>query len=440
MAQRQARVLIVGGGPAGLILALELGQRDVPCIVFEQNSGPPTFPKANSTTSRTMEHYRRLGVVEDIRKLGLPDDYPPDISYHTRLATHEMARLRWPSRQDALQARYQPDRNWPTPEPLHRAQQMLVEPVLKRHTERYPAIDFRYGWRVESIEQSADRVTVRAVELATGRDALFEADYAVGCDGPRSLVRKALGISYDGIGAEDGEFMGGRMLAAHFDAPAVYDIPGLAKSWQYWAINRQRFGILIAIDGRGRFVFHSQVPRGGQGSEQYARESIALASGCEFPYRLLGIAEWTAGFTLVAERYGGGRIFLAGDAAHLFTPTAGLGYNTSVDDAANLGWKLAAVCRGWGGRGLLATYDLERKPVAHRNTRFARSIAEFFRSIRLPEDLEADGSGGSCGALRHRQAAARIVGARIFRARHPFRCPLRRLSDRDDGGGRGAAG
>ena len=151
---------------------------------------------------------------------------------------------------------------------------------------------------------------------------------------------------------------------------------------------------MVAIDGKERFVFHSQLPRGMQGSAAYARESIELAAGRQFPYEIIDIAEWTAGFTLVAERYGVGRIFIAGDAAHLFTPTAGQGYNTSVDDVANLGWKPAAVCQGWGGPALLSTYEIERKAIGYRNTRFARSIADFFSQLHLPETLEMDSGKG----------------------------------------------
>lgn len=412
---RRSRVLIVGGGPAGLVLAIELGRRGVACTLFEQNSAPPTFPKANSTTSRTMEHFRRLGIADEIRTLGLPDDYPPDISYHTRFAEHELARLRWPSRREALANRHNPDPRWPTPEPMHRAQQMLIEPVLRRHAQRWPSVDLRFGWKVEDIGQTADAVRLRAVELSSGRSIDFEADYAVGCDGPKSLVRETLGIDHEGIGSEDREFLGGRMLATYLEAPDFYRTAPARRSWQYWAVNRKRFGALVAIDGAGRFVLHTQLPRGMQKSLSYARESVEITAGRAFPYEILGIADWTAGFTLVAERYGAGRVFLAGDAAHLFTPTAGLGYNTSVDDVSNLGWKLAAVCQGWGGRGLLASYQAERKPIAERNTRFARSIAEFFRSLALPEELEENNPAGEAARS---ELAKRLheLGAREFDA------------------------
>jgi 2-polyprenyl-6-methoxyphenol hydroxylase-like FAD-dependent oxidoreductase len=413
MNKDQSSVLIVGGGPAGLVVAIELGRRGVPCVVFEQTTEPPPFPKANSTTSRTMEHYRRLGLSQEIRQVGLPETYTPDISYHTHFADYELARLRWPSIKEALASK--PDPRWPTPEPMHRGQQMYIEPVLRRHAQQIPAINLRLGWKVEAIEEGLDGVSIRAVELASGKASDISGDYLVGAEGPRSLVREALGIKYEGTGAEDREFLGGRMLATFFKAPEFYSFTSKRPSWQYWAISKRRFGALVAIDGKGLFVLHTQLPRGVEKSEAFARESIEITAGREFSYEIIDIAEWTAGFTLVAERYSSKRIFLAGDSAHLFTPTAGLGYNTSVDDAANLGWKLAAVCNGWGGSNLLPSYGIERKPIAERNTRFARSIAEYFRSMSLPEGLEDQGSAGDSARAEYGKHLE-LLGAKEFDA------------------------
>lgn len=401
------RVVIVGAGPAGLILAIELGRRGVPCVLLEEDPGPPDFPKANATTSRTMEHYRRLGFAAEIRALGLPADYPQDVTYFTRYTRHELARLRGRSRREAIDARESADSRWPTPEPLHRAQQMYIEAVLKTHAEKWPAADVRFGWRARRIEALADGVTVEAEQLATGSIERIECDYAVGCDGARSMVREALGIRYEGFAGEERDYLGGRMLAVYLRAPALYSIIRAGRSWQYWAVNPARRAALIAIDGRGLFVFHVQLPRGQDGSLQFARESLVLAAAAEFSHEIIAIDEWTAGYTLVAERFGCGRVFLAGDAAHLFTPTAGLGYNTSVDDASNLGWKLAAVCQGWGGPALLESYERERRPIADRNTRFARAMADSIGRIPLPAALEEESAAG--------EAARAELGVRLAR-------------------------
>ncbi len=388
MVESESKVLIVGGGPAGLVTAIELGRRNVPCILFDLNPDPPKFPKANSTTSRTMEHYRRLGLAEEMRAHGLPGDYAPDISYHTTFTGYELARRRWKPWDEIAAERTVPDPRWPTPEPMNRGQQMFVEAVLRRHVATLASVDLRFGWRVETVAERSDGVSLEAVDLGSGERALFRADYAVGCDAARSVVRKTMGVDYEGIGEEDREFLGGKMLATYLDMPGFYDLCPFERSWQYWSMNPRRFGALVAIDGRGRFVLHTQLPRGQEATLDYARQSVELTTGRSFDFRIIDIAEWNAGFMLVAERFGSDRLFLAGDAAHLFTPTSGLGYNTSVDDASNLGWKLAAVCQGWGGAELLASYSAERRPIAQRNTRFARQIAEYFRSISIPEALE----------------------------------------------------
>jgi 2-polyprenyl-6-methoxyphenol hydroxylase-like FAD-dependent oxidoreductase len=403
----RTKVAIVGGGPSGLILAIELGRRGVPCVLLEEDATPPTLPKANATTSRTMEHYRRLGFAAEIRALGLPEDYPQDIAYFTRYTRHELARLKGRTRREAIEAREGADSRWPTPEPLHRVQQMYIEAILKRQAEKWPAANVRFGWRARRLELRGDGVTVDAEQVATGKAERIEADYAVGCDGPKSLVRAALGIGYEGLSHEERDFMGGRMLAVYIRSSAFYDVVRAPRAWQYWAVNREQRALMNAIDGRELWVLHVQLPREGAAPVDYARESLVRAAGREFPFEILGIAEWTAGYTLVAERFGGGRVFIAGDAAHLFTPTGGQGYNTSVDDASNLGWKLAAASLGWGGPGLLASYETERKPIALRNTRFARAMAESIGRIELSGELEQDGEAGD--------AARAALGDRLCR-------------------------
>lgn len=403
----RTKVAIVGGGPSGLILAIELGRRGVPCVLLEEDATPPTLPKANATTSRTMEHYRRLGFAAEIRALGLPEDYPQDIAYFTRYNRHELARLPGRTRREAIEAREGADSRWPTPEPLHRVQQMYIEAILKKQVEKWPSVDVRFGWRALGLEQRAERVRVEAEHVSTGKTQRIDADYAVGCDGPRSPVRSALGIGYEGLAREERDFMGGRMLAVYLRSSAFYDVVRAPRAWQYWAMNHEQRALLNSIDGRELWVLHVQLPRDGAYPASYAREALVRATGREFPFEILGIAEWTAGFTLVAERFGSGRVFIAGDAAHLFTPTGGQGYNTSVDDASNLGWKLAAACLGWGGPGLLASYETERKPIALRNTRFARAMAESIGRIELPAELEQDGKAGD--------AARAALGERLYR-------------------------
>src|SRR5262249_12702583 len=216
------------------------------------------LPKANATTSRTMEHYRRLGFAAEIRALGLPEDYPQDIAYFTRYTGYELARLPGRSRREAVEAPEGADPPWPPPQPLHRVQQMYIEAILKEKAEQWPAADVRFGWRALEFEQGRDGVTVEAEQLATGKRERIDADYAVGCDGPKSLVRAALGIGYEGLSREERDFMGGKMLAVYIRSSALYDL--LPRAWQYWAMNREQRALLNAIDGRELWVMHGQLP------------------------------------------------------------------------------------------------------------------------------------------------------------------------------------
>jgi 2-polyprenyl-6-methoxyphenol hydroxylase-like FAD-dependent oxidoreductase len=399
-------VLIVGGGPTGLVLSIELGQKGVASLVVEQNPGTTTFPKANLTSARSMEHYRRLGFSREFRKMGLPEDYPQDVSFWTRYSTHEIARLKVPSSREALAMDTAQRGNWMTPELPHRAQQMAFEVLLRREAERLSEVDLRYGWRLTGFEDCGSNVLSTIENVETGESVSISSDFLVGCDGPRSFVRQSLGIRYQGDGSADREFFGGKMLAMHFRCPELYRLINGPLAWHYWTVNKERRALLVSLDGKGTFVVHVQLPKGVEATEALGRQWVNQAAGTEVPMEILKVLEWTAGYTLVAEHYGKGRVLIAGDAAHLFTPAAGLGYNTSIDDVANLGWKLAAVIQGWGGPALLASYEEERKPIGERNTRFARSTANNIGDIPFGDALEEDSASG--------EAERAKVGARIY--------------------------
>ena len=396
--QKTTDVAIVGGGPAGLMLAIELGCRGVACVVLEEDVGAPDFPKANATSARTMEHYRRRGFANEVRQLGLAPDHPQDVVYCTTLSGRELTRFSIPSRQQTIDRSAFGDYGeelWPTPELPHRVQQMLIEPLLRQQTEKYRSIDLMCGWRAHSVDLGADDVNVNAhgVNAAgekTDVQLLLQAKYVVGCDGPRSLVRKSCGIRYSGQSEEERDFFGGQMLSVFFTSRTLYDVLGKKKAWMYWAMNAVQRGMLISIDGADKFLFAMQLKAGQAPETVDYRAALYAAVGAEFDFDLIAKAPWQAGFTLVADHFAKGRAFIAGDAAHLFTPTGGMGYNTSVDDAVNLGWKLAAVINGWADEKLLASYEAERKPIAERNTTFARGRADSVGLMKLPATLDDD--------------------------------------------------
>ncbi len=412
-------VAIVGGGPAGLMLAIELGCRGVACVVLEEDIAPPDAPKANATSSRTMEHYRRRGFANEVRSLGMAADHPQDVVYCTTLAGRELTRFSIPSRTEALHRTSFGDYgegSWPTPELPHRGQQMFIEPLLRAQAKKYPSVDLMLGWRAEALVINEQQASVTSRHAVSGASLELNARYVVGCDGPRSMVRKTCGIAYSGQSEEAREFFGGQMLSVYFRSAALYRLLGKQRAWQYWAVNAVQRGLLVAIDGVDQFLFCLQLQPGQAVESVDHKAAMFAAIGQAFDFELINAGPWHAGFTLVADRFSNGRAFLAGDAAHLFTPTGGMGYNPSVDDAVNLGWKLAAVVKGWAPEALLDTYEAERKPIAHRNTKFARAMADSIGSIKVPAHVDAEGPD----AEQARQALAKALAQHV---RNEFNIP-----------------
>ncbi|MFN0161211.1 MAG: FAD-dependent monooxygenase [Burkholderiales bacterium] len=407
---QDTEIAIVGAGPAGLMLAIELGCRDIPCVLIDRHLEAPAFPKANATSARTMEHYRRRGFAQRVRAVGMPPDYPQDIIYRTTLSGADLTRFRIPSRRDAERQAafgdYGAD-NWPTPELPHRAQQMLIEPVLREEVARYPSVVRRYG--VEALEalDAGDHAQVKLA--APGTAATLRARYVVGCDGPRSIVRRAIGAGYGGTGAVKRDFFGGPMLTLYVRSCAMYEVLGGTRAWQYWAVNRHRRGLMVAVNGVDTFAFLIQLREGEVLDHAGQCAFVEAVVGQPFEFSIIAASPWTAGHALVADRFRAGRLIIAGDAAHLFTPTGGMGYNTSIDDAVNLGWKLALVARGTARDALLDSYEAERRPIAARNTAFSRRMADSIGSIAIPEAIERDGAAGDAARAELGRALAAHV-------------------------------
>lgn len=402
----QTDVLIAGGGPCGLMLANELGRRGIPCLLVDPKPGTAFNPQANATQARTMEHFRRLGFAGEIRAQGLPADHPTDIAYFTRYTGHELARLHLPTAAQAVNNIKAMGGSWSAAELPHRVSQKFVEATLRRHAEVLPGVDVRYGWGLEDFEDRGSHVQAQ-VRATTGGESLdVQAAYLVGADGPRSLVRSTLGIAWDGASGVRREFMGGKMFAVYLRAPDFYTVFPHARAWMYVSVNPQRRAFMASVDGQSEFAFHAAVHEGEDAeawSAEDAQRIVDEAMGVHLAIEVLSVGTWTAGHSLVAQSFQRGRVFIGGDAAHLFTPTGGLGYNTAVEDAVNLGWKLAAVVRGKAPPQLLDSYGPERQPLAERNTGYARRFADSVGSFRATALLEQEDANGQ--AERERAAS-----------------------------------
>ena len=396
-------VLIVGGGPVGMNLALNLAYWKTPCLLVNDQQSTPNHPQGNSHNARTMEHYRRLGIAEEIRAVGLPPNHCGDAICVTRINGYEMGRIVLPTNRERVTPKFA-ELNL-TPEPNHRASQMFVEAVLKRHIDADPLIDVRFGWSMLSFEQDENQVNAEIENTTTGKKLTVKADYLIGCDGGQGNIRKSLGIQYSGKSGREVDFMMGQMLSIYFRAPALYDIMKTDAPWQFHCVNEDGRTSIVGLDGKGNFLSWAKLPAGADPNSIALKPIIYAAVGEKLSIDIISAKPWTAGLSLVADGYGKNRVWLAGDACHLFTPTGGFGMNTGVDDTVNLAWKLAALHHGWGGKRLLPNYEEERRPVAVRNLAQSYALADIKSAISVPDGLEDDSPEGA--------AKRRAYGARF---------------------------
>ncbi len=358
-AQFDTDVIITGAGPVGLTLALDLGQRGVRTTLLDSKTAPLHLPKMERSNPRTMEIFRRLGLADRIRAAAYPADVAMDCFIGTSLVEPPLVHLRYPSVNEA-RANIAACTDGTLPrEPYQLVSQYTLEPILLDAVRQQPSVDVRLGTALASFTQDEDGVTAH-VATPGGGEARLRARYLAGCDGGSSTVRKALGIELEGKGGI------AKVKQIFFRSDDFYEKCKLGPGRHYCFIGRSHGGagvggVIIVQDDRRHFTLQSASPDGTDFVEE-----IRQTTGMQIAVEILYIGEWTQ-HMLVAERFGEGRVFLAGDANHLYIPAGGLGMNTGIGDAANLGWKLAAAVAGWGGPGLPASYMEERRPVARRN-------------------------------------------------------------------------
>jgi len=351
MAERY-QVIIVGGGPVGTALAVDLGLRGVSCALVERHQTPQRIPKGQNLTARTLEHFHFWGIEDELRNARLlPPGYPiGNVTAYGNL----MGEYWYAPRGHEIANSYFFTKN-------ERLPQYLTEEVLRHRLTQLPSVTAMFGRTAKQVEQDDQgvRVTV-ADDVWPYEETTLEADYVVGCDGARSLVREQMSIGRDGPDYDQ------RMVLAvlrsndlheglkRFPSATTYRVlkPDLRGYWQF-------FGRIDVGEG---FFFHAPVPRGASRDNFDVLGLLQQAAGFELRAEFDHVGFWDLRI-LVAREYRQGRAFIAGDACHNHPPYGGFGLNTGLEDAVNLGWKLTAALEGWGGETLLDSYNQERRPI-----------------------------------------------------------------------------
>ena len=397
-------VLIVGGGPVGLTLAMDLAWRGIDVVVVERRRrGEPPSAKCNHVSARSMEIFRRLGVAGKARNTGLPPDYANDVSYRTSFTGQELARIPIPCRRDRYDATEGPDVGWPTPEPPHRINQIFLEPVLFDHAAQMPRLTIHSQTEVTGFAQTEDQVRAELVDLETGATRTVTCRFMVGCDGGRSAIRKAIGARFEG----DAEVQ--RVQSSFIRAPGLIHMQKETPAWATFSLNPQRSGNVYAIDGKERWIIHNYLREEEAGFDAVDRDwaiRTILGVGADFDYELLANEDWY-GRRFVADKFRDRRVFIAGDAAHIWVPYAGYGMNAGIADAMNLSWLLAAHLNGWAPAAILDAHEQERLPITEQVSHFVMNHAHAMSKQRraVPANIEAaDAAGEAARAALGRSA------------------------------------
>lgn len=399
MPHREAQVLVVGGGPVGLTLAMDLAWRGIAVTVVERRrrDEAPSV-KCNHVAARSMEIFRRLGCARALREAGLPADYPNDVVYRTTATGTELSRIPIPCRAERYTDKSGPDGWWPTPEPPHRINQIYLEPVLTRHAAAMPGLTLLNRTEFLGFAQSPDGVAATLRDLERGEERQIGCAYLIGCDGGRSTIRPAIGARFAG------DAVVSRVQSTFIRAPALRSLMPGKPAWGNFSINPRRSGNMYAIDGCETWLVHNYLRPDEEDFEAVDRDRCLreiLGVGPDFAYEVISKEDWI-GRRLVAGRFRDRRVFLCGDAAHIWVPMAGYGMNAGIADAANLAWLLAATLKGWGGPALLDAYEAERLPITAQVSRFAMDHAISLARQReaVTAEIEAPGPEGDAARAR----------------------------------------
>lgn len=366
--------LVVGAGPVGMMAAILLGRQGRRTLAIERRSGPQPVPAAHVVNARTFEICRQAGVDMDAIAQASKDPIDAGTTvFVTRLNDEEVGRLPFEQQGDDCLRH--------TPTPLRNLSQHRFEPILADAIAALPDAEIRYGQQWESASQDDEGVTSTVRDLESGDVCEVRSHFVVAADGAGSRIRKFLEIEMDGPQRIQS------FLMIHFGADLrrfVEDRPGVL----HWILDPEIGGALVAHDIDREWVYMHGFDPDRESEADYdderCRALVVGAIGEDAPIRILHRGTWNMS-AQVAQHLRRGRVFLAGDAAHRFPPTGGMGLNTGVQDVHGLVWKLGAVEDGWAPSALLDTYEVERLPVARNNAE--QSLRNAMKMVQIPEAL-----------------------------------------------------
>lgn len=388
-----ADVIIAGGGPVGLMLALELDAYGVNTILLERNPSTTRHPKMDITNGRSMELFRRVGVAGLLRDQAVDPDFDYSVIWCTRLEGWKLASFDYPSVNEKRAELRAENDGKSALEPGMRVSQILLEPVLKARLENdCDNVKVMFGWALESLEQDDEGVTATIRSSETDEVRILRAPYLAGCDGAGSVARRSLGIALHDLDAPNPEAPAGseaakgapkrRSYMIHFTSS---DLESIERFGRGWHLQSPAGWSLIAQNDIDTWTIHIPLRPDEDPDTFDPKQKLFEALGCEIDCKINVANPWNPRLSL-AERYGDGRVWLAGDSVHQVIPTGGYGMNTGIGDAAALGWALAGNVHGWGGPDLLAAYEKERWHVGERNRAASRRHAALRVDIRKQFD------------------------------------------------------
>ncbi len=382
-------VLVVGGGPVGLALALDLGRRGVECVVVEQNAGQTDHPKASAINARSMEFFRRWGVSEQVKTAAAPDGFPHTAFYCTSLAGFEIARIERPNHGGRAPTKESPERP-------QRCNQIWLDPILRDAATDHECVTLWRQCRFERLAEKTGHVESVVADLATGEERLIVSRYVVDCSGGRSPIRAAFGVDMKGS-----DYLG-YFISVFVRIPNLWDYHDKGRAALIDFVDEKgAWRNFVLLDGRELYRMAARSKEFYDAPDKVDIESL-FRKACgrdDVPHEFISTRRWSAR-NVVADAYKIGRVMLAGDAAHINHPASGIGLNTGLGDIWDLGWKLEAVLKGWGGTGLLDAYEAERRPVGQGNIDHANTSHAADRALPPDPAIAEDSPAGAAARKR----------------------------------------